>query len=144
MAMMIGIPMTAIVLPTGRGAGLIWERKSAVSDREAPQSIVTGITFECTEEPVIHLDRCGATIPTKPSGPQNAVTAPVIRQLLISAIFLTLLMLIPVRTAYSSPKRAMSRPLLLRSVIAAPTSSVAAMRDTSIGRHPEKLPADQL
>ena len=71
---MIGMPISAIVLPTGRGVGKAFERMSATRVSPAPVSITAGMTFMCTDVPRKPLAMCGATIPTKPSGPQNAVT----------------------------------------------------------------------
>ena len=110
---MIGMPISAIVLPTGRGVGKAFERMSATRVSPAPVSITAGMTFMCTDVPRKPLAMCGATIPTKPSGPQNAVTAPAIRQLPIIAMPRIREMSAPAKLAYSSPKRAMSSPLLL-------------------------------
>ncbi len=115
-----GMPMMAIVLPTGRGVANTWENMSASSDRQVPTVRVAGITLRCMEEPMARRAMCGATIPTKPIGPQKAVTAPVMMQLPAIAIFLILSMLAPASAAYSSPNKEMSSPLELHSAMKIP------------------------
>ncbi len=74
------MPMRARVEPTGRGMGQRLARMSAARARVAPVASEQGRTCRWTEEPVMRRARCGATMPTNPSGPQKAVTVPVIRQ----------------------------------------------------------------
>ena len=134
----------AKVLPTGRGVGKAWERISAISDRPAPTSNEAGIVLIWTEEPVRVRAMCGATIPTKPRGPQKAVTAPAIRQLPIIDIFLIRKGSAPAMAVYSSPNKARSRPLLFKRASNSPRSSAPAMMEMPTGLLPMKLPADQL
>ena len=103
------MPIIAIVLPTGRGLPNTWERMSADRERPAPVRRVTGMVLICTEVPATALAMCGATMPTKPSGPQKAVTAPAIRQLPIMDMFLVRDGLTPAIDEYSSPNKATSR-----------------------------------
>ena len=73
--------------------------------------MLPGNTILCTAVPVRRLTICGATMPTKPIGPQNAVTAPVISALPRMALNRIAVGLAPERAAYSSPNRMMSSPL---------------------------------
>lgn len=134
----------AIVLPTGRGDGNTWERMSATSERPAPTSMEAGMTLIWTDEPVKALAMCGATIPTKPIGPQKAVTAPAIRQLPAIEMFLILDGLAPAIAVYSSPKRDMSRPRLFTRASANPIRRAAVRITSPEPPVPMKLPADQL
>ena len=83
-------------------------------------------------------------MPTNPSGPQKAVTVPVIRQQ--ESIDRTRIRLVdaPESVAYSSPNRMMSSPLPLTKASIRPMRSAPAISATSTYRHPEKLPAIQL
>ena len=75
--MMSGIPTRASVLPTGRGVGPMWERVSAAKERQAPVTRLQGSTTLWADVPRYLRTRCGAAMPTKPSGPAKAVTAAV-------------------------------------------------------------------
>ena len=108
---MTGMPTNAIVLATGRGAGDSWEIRSATRLIAAPVSIAEGRMIWWAEEPVVARAICGATIPTNPIGPQNAVTAAVIRQQLKSDRSLIIPVSAPDICAYSSPNNIMSNPL---------------------------------
>ena len=66
------MPMRARVEPTGRGMGQRLARMSAARARVAPVARAQGRTCRWTEEPVMRRARCGATMPTNPSGPQKA------------------------------------------------------------------------
>lgn len=76
--MMIGMPTNAIVEAIGRGCPDNCETRSAPTPITLPESSERGMTILCEELLLMALAICGATIPTNPSGPQNAVTAPVI------------------------------------------------------------------
>lgn len=144
MWMIIGMPIRAIVLPTGRGHGAIWEMMSAARASPEPMMIEQGMVLACMDVPRMVLDRCGETMPTKPSGPQKAVTAPVIRQAPSSAMMRVREGSAPTNVAYSSPKRVMSSLLEMVSERVRPTARAAAMIRISAGRLAMKLPADQL
>ena len=79
------MPRSAIVLATGIGDGVILEMRSAQTPIKPPVRREAGSTDLCDEVPSRALAICGPMMPTKPSGPQNAVTAPVIRLQLRSA-----------------------------------------------------------
>ena len=138
------MPIMAMVLPTGRGTGKTWESMSATKDNPAPTSKVAGMVLRWTEDPVNALAICGATIPTKPRGPQNAVTAPAIRQLPIIEIFLIREGFAPAMVVYSSPKSARSSPRLLTRANTKPMMRAQAMMAIPEGPLPMKLPTDQL
>ena len=106
--------MRARVEPTGRGMGQRLARMSAARARVAPVASEQGRTCRWTEEPVMRRARCGATMPTNPSGPQKAVTVPVIRQ--ADSIDRNRMRRVeaPERVAYSSPNRMISSPLPLQ------------------------------
>ena len=70
----------AIVLAIGRGDAVVRDRRSAASAVTAPVSKDAGIIVLCEAVLNMLLAICGATMPTKPIGPQNAVMAAVVRQ----------------------------------------------------------------
>ena len=74
------MPIRARVEPTGRGMGQRFARISAARASVAPVAREQGRTCRWLAVPVSRRARCGATMPTNPSGPQKAVTVPVIRQ----------------------------------------------------------------
>ena len=80
-----------MVLPDGSGLPKQDDSISDITASVAPHSMLPGRTVRCDEVPESHLAACGATIPTKPIGPQKAVTAPVMRQQLDIASSLILL-----------------------------------------------------
>ena len=142
--MIIGAPIIAIVLPTGSGEGKTCEKISANRDTPAPTRSVTGIVLMWTEDPAMALEMWGATIPTNPKGPQNAVTAPVMRQLPIIETFLVLDGLTPTRAEYSSPKRATSNLRLFIKAMTKPAERADRIISIPLYPVPTKLPADQL
>jgi len=83
-------------------------------------------------------------MPANPRGPQNAVTAPVMMQQLMSAESLILEVSAPAISANSSPKSMMSRPLRLLKAMAEPTTAAPSMMKICGHVEVEKLPADQL
>ena len=88
----MGTPTIAIVLAIGRTLGDACEMRSAVIAVTAPVRREAGIIVLWTDVLKTPLAMCGATIPTKPSGPQNAVTVAARRLQLnnaLSRIFLT-------------------------------------------------------
>ena len=141
---MIGMPARAIVLEIGIGVEVICENRSAVIPIVLPQRNDPGIVDLWADVFHIVLAMCGAAIPTKPIGPQNAVTVPVITQQLISALALILCGRAPERTANSSPNRIMSSPLLLDMASADPSTRATDMIMISLPDVVEKLPAAQL
>ena len=78
-------------------------------------------------------------MPTNPSGPQNAVTAPVMMLQLMSDHRRILEGLPPDSSVNSSPKRIRSRPLWFRSDMMSPRMSVLAMIVVSVHVVLEKL-----
>ena len=134
----------AIVPAAGRGVGEACEIRSDVSAVMLPQRKEAGRTIVCEDVFHIALAMCGATMPTNPSGPQYAVTAPVIMQQLSMAWTLIVSGAAPAISANSSPNSMMSRPLRPRNAMMAPMAVAAAI--TAIPFHvvEEKLPADQL
>lgn len=72
--MIMGTPTIAIVLATGSTFGDAWEIRSAVTAVTAPARSEAGSIVLCADVLKMPLAMCGATIPTKPRGPQNAVT----------------------------------------------------------------------
>ena len=141
---MTGMPIRAIVLETGIGPGAICDSRSAPKPIMAPVNKLAGRMILCEEVLRIALAMCGAVIPTKPKGPQNAVTAPVSMQQLISEIVLILPVSAPDISANSSPNMIMSSPLRLRMAVYRPIT--ALIPTNMICSHVlfEKLPADQL
>ena len=77
-------------------------------------------------------------------GPQKAVTAPVIRQQQISALYLMCFMSAPAISANSSPNRVMSKSLFIMQDMTAPAAMHAAMTAICGQVVYEKLPEDQL
>lgn len=142
--MMTGTPTIAIVLAIGRGEDVERDRRSAAKAVRAPVSREAGRITLWDEVLNIPLAMCGATIPTKPIGPQKLVAAAVIKQQLRIEERLILRTSAPAMAAKSSPNRMMSRPLVLRIAMNDPAARTAAM--IVISFHPlfEKLPADQL
>ena len=142
--MITGTPTMAIVLAIGRGDAVARDRRSAANAVTDPVSNDAGIIVLCAE--VLKMPRaiCGATMPTNPSGPQNAVTAAVRRQQLKMALSLIFWTGAPAMVANSSPKRMMSSPLVLRTASRRPATRTAAMIPISFQPVLEKLPADQL
>ena len=74
------MPINAIVLPAGTGVGNICVSRSPARLMAAPVNSESGRTVRMDDCPEIFLAICGAMMPTKPTGPQNAVTAPVVIQ----------------------------------------------------------------
>ena len=142
--MITGTPTTAIVLAIGRGEGVEREIRSAADAVMAPVSSEAGSMTLCDEVLNMPLAICGATIPTKPIGPQKLVTADVIKQQLMMDRSLILRTGAPAMDANSSPNRMMSRPLILQIARVVPAARTIA--NIPISFHPllEKLPADQL
>ena len=68
--MMTGIPTRAIVPAAGRGVGEACDIRSAVSPVMLPHRNEAGRMVECEDVFHIALAMCGATMPTKPRGPQ--------------------------------------------------------------------------
>ena len=79
------MPTMAIVLAIGRGVEKNCDNKSAVRPMMLPVSSDAGSMILCDDVLKAARAMCGAMIPTNPSGPQNAVAAPVSKQLLRSA-----------------------------------------------------------
>lgn len=110
----------------------------------APVSMQAGMTVLCDEVQKMPLAICGATIPTKPRGPQNEVAVAVIRlhpKMALSLIFLTGA---PDIVANSSPNSIMSRPFELYCARMIPAANVSSIMMISFHPALEKLPADQL
>ena len=78
--MITGTPTMAIVLAIGRGECAARDRRSAARAVMAPVSNEAGMMVLWTEVLNRPLAICGATIPTKPIGPQKDVVAAVRRQ----------------------------------------------------------------
>ena len=110
----------------------------------APVISEAGNMFLCDEVPSAALAMCGATIPAKPSGPQNAVTAAVMMQQLKSADSLILTVSAPAISANSSPKSMISSPFRFLNAMKEPSSSEQSMMKICGHVEVEKLPADQL
>lgn len=121
------MPMMAMVLAVGSGEGASWEIRSAPMLMMAPVSIEAGSIFMCAEVPNIPLVICGATMPTKPNGPQKAVTAAVRMQLLSIALMRIPFTSAPAISAKLSPNRIMSRPLCDVAAIANPMMRAPAI-----------------
>ena len=141
---MTGMPTRAIVLAVGSGEGDSWLMRSAAMLMMPPVSIEAGMMTLCDDVPNIHLAMCGAVMPTKPSGPQKAVTAPVIMQQLRRAVSLMFPTFAPPISANSSPNSMMSRPLRPAMASAVPIRTAMASVMMSDQVVVEKLPADQL
>lgn len=141
---MIGIPVRAMVLAAGSGAGETCDNMSEVRPMIPPVMREAGMMTLCDDVPNIHLAICGAVMPTKPSGPQKAVTAPVMMQQLSRADSLISDTFAPAICANSSPNRTMSRPLHPMQAIAVPAVSAPPMMRMSVQVVVVKLPADQL
>ena len=138
------MPANAIVLETGIGAGVICEIRSAMIPMILPHINEPGMIILWADVFKMVLAMWGATMPTKPIGPQNAVTVPVIRQQLSKAEMRILSGLAPVSFANSSPKRMMSSPVLLVNAMMNAISRVADIIMISFRDVVPKLPADQL
>ena len=138
------MPITAIVLAVGSGEGARWDMRSAPRLMKAPVRTDAGSMCMCADVFRIPLAMCGETMPTKPIGPQKAVTAAVSMQLPSIAVILIFPVSAPAISANSSPKSMMSSPLCARIDRARPASRAAPM----IAVWPQvvvlKLPADQL
>ena len=141
---MTGMPRRAIVLAPGMGEGVILEIRSALTLIIPPVRREAGSTALWVAVPNIPFAMCGPMIPTKPRGPQNAVTAQVIRQQLRRALRRIFDGIPPESSVNSSPKSMRSRPLWLNDAIISPAASVPAMIPVSVHVVLEKLPADQL
>ena len=124
---MTGMPISAIVLPAGTGTGVARDRMSAAAAQAPPVAILTGSTILCTAVPVIRRAICGAIIPTKPIGPQNAVTAPVMIQHPVRDTHLIFSGIAPESEEYSSPNSRMSSPLVLLKARQEPIIPAAVM-----------------
>lgn len=133
----------AIVLPTGRGELHNCERMSPARHTDAPYSRLNGSVSLIADLPLTHLVICGAIIPTNPTGPQNAVAAPVRMQQLRIDTVLVLLTFWPLEIAKSSPNSNAVKPLWLSIAAAAPAVRATAIVDTPVQVLPEKLPAAQ-
>ena len=142
--MIMGTPTIAIVLATGRTLGEACEMMSAVTAVTAPVRREAGIIVLWTDVLKTPLAMCGATIPTKPSGPQNAVTVAARRLQLNNALSRIFLTGAPDISANSSPKRTMSRPFEFLTASMMPKASTAVIMQISLHPVLEKLPADQL
>lgn len=142
--MIIGTPTIAIVLATGRTLGDACDMRSAPTAVAAPVRREAGSIVLCADVLKAPLAMCGATIPTKPSGPQNAVTVAARRLQLNIARYLILRIGAPDISANSSPKRSMSRPFAFFHARMMPMASTAVMMHISLHPVLEKLPADQL
>lgn len=105
---MIGMPINAAVLPGGMGTEAHCEIMSAVRAKAAPVISPSGMITEWTDVPEIILAICGAMMPMKPIGPQNAVTVPVIMLHDAIAKKRTRPVGTPDNLAYSSPNRTVS------------------------------------
>ena len=133
-----------MVLATGIGEGVIREIRSAHTPIRPPVRSDAGRTNLCDEVPSSALAMWGPMMPTKPSGPQNAVTAPVMRLQLSRADKRILGGVPPESSANSSPKSMRSSPLWLNNAMINPAASVTAMIAVSVHVVFVKLPADQL
>ena len=144
MYIMTGTPITAIELAIGRGEEVDRESRSAAMAVMAPVRRDAGRMILCDDVLNIPLAMCGATIPANPIGPQNAVTAAVVKQQLMIDVNLILCTGAPAMVAKSSPKRIISKPFELR--IARMYPKTRTLANMAISFHPllEKLPADQL
>ena len=141
---MTGMPRSAMVLATGIGVGVILDIRSALTPIRPPVSKEAGSTALWDEVPSSALAMWGPMMPTKPSGPQKAVTAPVMMLQLSSDHKRILEGLPPDSSVNSSPNRIRSRPLWLRSDMMSPRTNVPAIIVVSVHVVFEKLPADQL
>ena len=121
------MPISAIMLPAGTGIRHNWQIMSALTPKMPPVAMLTGSTVRCLAVPESFLAMCGATIPTNPTGPQNAVTAPVITDAESRAAVLVFCGLAPESTANSSPKSMMSSPFALARAIVTPMTRAADM-----------------
>ena len=142
--MMTGTPIIAMELAIGRGEDVARESRSAAIAVMAPVRSDAGRITRCDEVLNIPRAMCGATIPAKPIGPQNAVTAAVVRQQLSIDVNLILWTGAPAIVANSSPKRIISSPFELRVARIYPRSRTVARIAISLQPLFEKLPADQL
>ena len=134
----------AIVLATGSGVGKSCDSKSAVRPMMLPVSNDAGSMILWDDVLKAARAMWGAMIPTKPSGPQNAVAAPVSMQLLRRADCLIWFAFAPASSAYSSPNMMMSSPFLPRNDMTPPMMSAPAIMAICGHVVTEKLPADQL
>lgn len=141
---MTGMPTTAMVLAVGRGAEASCESRSAARLIMQPVRSEAGRMVLWAEVRQMARAICGATMPTKPSGPQNAVTAPVSTQLLSRARNLMPVTPAPAICANSSPKSMMSSPLRLLYDMMKPIAKAAAIIRIWGHVELEKLPAVQL
>ena len=133
--------MSESVLPAGRGVGAFWATRSAASAMDAPMSMASGMTRRWEDWPLAARAICADMIPTKPSGPQKAVTALVARQQPSRARPRVRAGCPPLREEKSSPKRARSSPLASSSDSVAERVSARAIHSRSWGRTDEKVPA---
>ena len=141
---MTGMPRRAMVLATGIGVGVILDIRSALTPIRPPVSKEPGSTALWDEVPSSALAMWGPMMPTKPSGPQKAVTAPVMRLQLSRADRRMLEGVPPESSVNSSPKSMRSSPLWLNKAMIKPAASVTAMIAVSVHVVFVKLPADQL
>ena len=105
------MPRSAIVLATGIGEGVILEMRSAHTPIKPPVNMEAGSTILWDEAPSIAFAIWGPMMPTNPIGPQNAVTAPVMRLQLSNAPRRIFEGWPPDSSVNSSPKRIRSRLL---------------------------------
>ena len=133
-----------MVLATGMGEGVILDIRSAHTPIRPPVRSEKGSVALWEDVPSSPLAMCGPIMPTNPIGPQNAVTAPVMRLQLRSAHKRILDGRPPASSVNSSPNRIRSRPLWLHSDIVSPAISAPVIMVASVHVVLEKLPADQL
>lgn len=137
------MPIIAVVLPTGRGVLRLCDNMSPARQIAEPVIRLRGRMSRIAERPLVHLEICGAIMPTNPIGPQKAVAVPVKMQQLNMADIVVRRVLLPDAVAKSSPNSIKVRPLWMDIDIIRPIGSIIAIIFTPSQVLPEKLPAAQ-
>ena len=99
---------------------------SPTSNIATPESMVAGRRMRWSAERNNIRAMCGTAMPTKPIGPQNAVTVPAKRVVEIRMRLREREMLSPIEAAYRSPARSIFIGLIVATAIAKPTTITGA------------------